>query len=130
MNQPRFDAIGVLVSDMDRSVDFYRRLGVEFEEWDGGGHLEAVLPGGIRLMLDTEELVTGFDEGFELPSGRGRVTLAFLCESPEHVDSAYAAVVAAGYEGHKEPFDAFWGQRYAIVKDPDGTLVDLFAALG
>jgi hypothetical protein len=37
--------------------------------------------------------------------------------------------VAAGYDGHKEPWDAFWGQRYAIVHDPDGNTVDLFAEL-
>jgi catechol 2,3-dioxygenase-like lactoylglutathione lyase family enzyme len=126
---PRLDAIGVLVSDMVGAVDFYSRLGIEFPEWDEGGHLEAELPGGMRLMLDTEELVTGFDEGFVVPSGPGRVTLAFLCDSPAEVDRIYADITAAGYEGHKEPFDAFWGQRYAIIKDPDGTLVDLFAAL-
>ncbi|MFL6036949.1 MAG: glyoxalase, partial [Gaiellaceae bacterium] len=28
-----------------------------------------------------------------------------------------------------EPFDAFWGQRYATVVDPDGNAVDLFAPL-
>ncbi|MEC4019520.1 VOC family protein, partial [Streptomyces sp. H27-D2] len=37
--------------------------------------------------------------------------------------------VAAGYTGHKQPWDAFWGQRYASVQDPDGNTVDLFAAL-
>ncbi len=34
-----------------------------------------------------------------------------------------------GTEGHKEPWDAFWGQRYAQAKDPDGNVVDLFAPL-
>jgi uncharacterized glyoxalase superfamily protein PhnB len=29
----------------------------------------------------------------------------------------------------KEPWDAFWGQRYAAVGDPDGNLIDLFAPL-
>jgi uncharacterized glyoxalase superfamily protein PhnB len=28
-----------------------------------------------------------------------------------------------------EPMDAFWGQRYAQVKDPDGTVIDLYATL-
>jgi hypothetical protein len=32
-----------------------------------------------------------------------------------------------GYEGHKPPWDAFWGQRYAVIRDPDGNTVDLFA---
>ena len=39
------------------------------------------------------------------------------------------ALVAAGYQGGKEPWDAFWGQRYAQVFDPDGNSVDLFAPL-
>ena len=38
-------------------------------------------------------------------------------------------LVAAGGRGHKEPWDAFWGQRYAEVLDPDGNVVDLFAPL-
>jgi uncharacterized glyoxalase superfamily protein PhnB len=28
-----------------------------------------------------------------------------------------------------EPWDAFWGQRYAVVHDPDGNGVDLFCPL-
>jgi hypothetical protein len=28
-----------------------------------------------------------------------------------------------------KPWDAFWGQRYAVVHDPDGNGVDLLAPL-
>ena len=57
----RFDAIGLVVSDMAASVAFYRRLGVVFPEGaDEQGHVEAGLPGGLRLMLDTEEVVRSF----------------------------------------------------------------------
>ena len=52
-----------------------------------------------------------------------------LCESPADVDTAYERVVSAGFAGHLAPFDAFWGQRYAVVHDPDGTPVDLYAPL-
>jgi uncharacterized glyoxalase superfamily protein PhnB len=45
------------------------------------------------------------------------------------VDAAYQRLTAAGYAGRKEPWDAFWGQRYATVLDPDGNSVDLFAPL-
>ncbi len=55
--------------------------------------------------------------------------LGFLCDSPTNVDEQFAAVVQSGYIGHKEPWDAFWGQRYAQVEDPDGNLIDLFAPL-
>jgi len=29
----------------------------------------------------------------------------------------------------KEPWDAFWGQRYALVEDPDGAHVSIFCPL-
>ncbi|HZD98061.1 MAG TPA: VOC family protein, partial [Micromonosporaceae bacterium] len=35
----------------------------------------------------------------------------------------------AGSHGHKEPWDAFWGQRYSMISDPDGNSVELFAPL-
>jgi uncharacterized glyoxalase superfamily protein PhnB len=57
------------------------------------------------------------------------VSLAFLCDSPADVDRLYAELVAAGATGHREPWDAFWGQRYATLRDPDGNGVDLFAPL-
>jgi len=29
----------------------------------------------------------------------------------------------------KEPWDAFWRQRYSCVQDPDGNQIDIFADL-
>ena len=127
---PQFDAIGVVVSDMTASVAFYRLLGLSFPaSAEGEGHVEAELPGGTRLMLDTEDMVRSFDPTFEPPSGAGRIGLAFLCEDPDEVDRVYDAVCEAGYQAERAPFDAFWGQRYATVLDPDGNGVDLFATL-
>jgi uncharacterized glyoxalase superfamily protein PhnB len=45
------------------------------------------------------------------------------------VDELYAQALEAGGRAHKEPFDAFWGQRYAQLRDPDGNPVDLYASL-
>ena len=45
------------------------------------------------------------------------------------VDAAYRLIVENGYQGYKAPWDAFWGQHYAVVVDPDGNLIDLFASL-
>lgn len=128
---PLLDAIGVTVSDLQRAVDFYRVLGLEFPELgDEDGHVEAPLPGGLRLMLDTEEMVRSFNPSWKPPTGGTRVGLAFLCESPADVDATFEALVAAGGRPQLEPWDAFWGQRYAQVLDPDGNLVDLFVRLG
>ena len=128
--RPELDALGIVVTDMARTLEFYRLLGMEFDEGaEDEGHVEATLPSGLRVMFDTEELMRSFDEAFEPPASRGRVTLAFGCGSPGEVDALHGAIVAAGFDSHLEPFDAFWGQRYATVLDPDGTHVDLFATL-
>ncbi|MFH8365640.1 VOC family protein [Streptomyces sp. NPDC018031] len=127
---PRFDAVGLVASDLAASLAFYRRLGVEIPaDAESLPHVEATLPGGLRLMWDTEETVRSIDPDWKPVPGAGRIALAFACDGPAEVDSTYAELVAAGAEGHKEPWDAPWGQRYAVVLDPDGNSVDLFAPL-
>ncbi|AWI31642.1 glyoxalase [Streptomyces sp. ICN441] len=127
---PRLDAVGLVVSDMAASLAFYRRLGLAVPEGaESAPHVEAVLPGGPRVLFDTEDTVRSFDPGWTRPEGRGRVGLAFLCDSPAEVDKVYGELVGAGHRGHLAPWDAFWGQRYAIVLDPDGAEVSLFASL-
>ncbi|MFG2450874.1 VOC family protein [Streptomyces sp. NPDC048512] len=127
---PRFDVIGLVVSDMAASLAFYRRLGLDFPAGaEAEPHVEAALPGGLRLALDTEETVRSFHPGWRPPSGGGRTSLAFRCDDPAEVDSVYEALVGAGHHGELKPWDAFWGMRYAVVHDPDGNGVDLFAPL-
>ena len=124
----RLDLVGIVVSDMAAALAFYRRLGLAFPEGaENEGHVEATV-GGMRVALDSEDVIRSFDPGWSA-GGAGRIGLAFLCESPAEVDALYRELVEAGYEGHKEPWDAFWGQRYAQVRDPDGNGVDLFAPL-
>jgi uncharacterized glyoxalase superfamily protein PhnB len=127
---PQLDFFGVVVGDMARSVAFYRLLGLDFPEGaEQEQHVEAPLPGGMRYALDTEDVIRSFDPEWQRPT-QGHVTGgAFRCESPEEVDRVYAELLAAGATAHKEPWDAFWGQRYAQLKDPDGTLLDLYAPL-
>jgi catechol 2,3-dioxygenase-like lactoylglutathione lyase family enzyme len=128
---PVIDAIGIIVSDMTAALAFYRLLGFDIpSEVDAEGHVEVRTPGGIRILFDTEEVIRSFDPTWMSPGRGGRIGLAFLCEDPASVDATAASVAAAGHVVHREPWDAFWGQRYAIVVDPDGNHVDLFAGLG
>ena len=126
---PRIDVIGLVVADMGKALAFYRMLGMDVPaEADDQPHVEHALPGGLRLAFDTHDTIRSFDPSFT-PAAGGSTSLAFACDSPAEVDATYAGLVAAGYEGHLEPWDAFWGQRYASVRDPDGNGVDLFAGL-
>ncbi len=123
----RFDAFGLVVTDMDATLDFYRLLGVDLPD-NVDGHVEGELPGGIRMMFDTIEVVQSFSD-WHPPAGGHRIALAFRCDSPDDVNETHDRLTAAGHRSHVAPFDAPWGQRYATVLDPDGNPVDLYAPL-
>lgn len=126
---PRLDLVGLIVNDMAASLAFYRRLGFDIPpEADGEGHVESSA-GGLRIAWDSVDVIRSFDPEWIPPVGGRRISLAFLCDSPAEVDEVFAKLTAAGYPSHKEPWDAFWGQRYAVALDPDDNPVDLFAPL-
>jgi uncharacterized glyoxalase superfamily protein PhnB len=113
---------------MGRSIGFYRLIGVDVPETPAEGHVDTFLPNGVRFMLDTEDVIRSFRPDWTRETGN-QVGLAFECSSPSEVDEVYRRAVDAGFHGEKEPWDAFWGQRYAQLQDPDGVGVDLYAAL-
>lgn len=129
--QARMDAVGVVVADMGKALAFYRALGMDIPAGiDTEPHVEVPLAGGMRLLFDTEATIASFVPDWKPPTSSGRITLAFAVPNPAAVNDLYARMTAAGYHGELEPFDAFWGQRYATLSDPDGNSVDLFAPLG
>ena len=129
---PVLDVVGLVTSDLAASLAFYRRLGLSVPDGaEAEPHVEVTLPGGVRLCWDPVATIHSFDPQWTPPpSGSGhRASLAFRCADPAEVDAVHADLVSAGYGSKHDPWDAFWGQRYATVLDPDGTPVDLYAPL-
>ena len=126
----RLDAIGIVVTDMARALAFYRALGLTIDPaQDTEGHVEFTCENGLRLMWDTEEIIHSFAPEWAASAGDQRVGIGFACDSPAEVDATCARLAGSGYTIARAPWDAFWGQRYAQAADPDGNVVDLFAAL-
>ena len=125
---PQLNALGIVTSDMARSITFYRLVGLDVPETPGEGHVDTFLPNGVRFMLDSEDTVRSFRPDWKRETGN-QIGLAFECANAAEVDELYARVVAAGFDGEKAPWDAVWGQRYAQLRDPDGVGVDLYASL-
>lgn len=124
----KLDMIGLAVRNMGESLRFYRLLGMDIPEGlESEPHAEVQLE-GIRMAWDTVEMLRGvYGEWNDHPVGH-RVELALKCSSRDDVDAVYSRAIAHNAShGHKAPWDAFWGQRYAIVADPDGNLISLFA---
>lgn len=129
-NSPVFDQVNLIVEDLDRALEFYRRLGLPVpacsEDWppaSGARHADLSLPGGLRLELDNPVMARIWHAGW---AGAGHV-LGFTLPTRDAVDARYEALMAAGYAGRQAPNDAFWGARHAIVQDPGGNDVGLMS---
>lgn len=135
--RPVLDQINIVTRDMEASVAFYRRLGVDLPDgmpkWDAH-HRSARHQRGLDFDLDSAEFARVWDEGWRGGDGGSGCVLGFRLATRDEVDRVYADLTGAGYRGQQPPFDAFWGARYAVVEDPDGNAVGLMsprdAALG
>jgi catechol 2,3-dioxygenase-like lactoylglutathione lyase family enzyme len=125
-DSPILDQLNLVVSDIQATVTFYRRLGLDIPDTDPefqDHHRSARLPGGIDLDFDSAEFAKHWNAG----SHSGRAVIGFKVSSRERVDSLYSDLTASGYVGQQRPYDAFWGARYAIVEDPDGNPVGIMS---
>jgi catechol 2,3-dioxygenase-like lactoylglutathione lyase family enzyme len=127
-DRPTLNQISLVVRDMDATVAFYRRLGLEINAEAGAFHVNVTLSNGMRLDFDSTSFVPQWDSGWNGSTG-GSTVLGFTVGSRDRVDALYADLVAAGYRGRQRPYDAFWGARYAIVDDPDGNGIGLMSPI-
>jgi catechol 2,3-dioxygenase-like lactoylglutathione lyase family enzyme len=134
---PQFNQLNVIVDDMDAAVAFYRALGmtVRFDggEWpprSGARHVALDNGAGAIFELDNFAMTSIYHGGWRSPgTTRSSVILGFSLPSRQAVDDTYRALLTAGYTGCQEPYDAFFGARYAVVSDPAGNDVGLMSPI-
>jgi PhnB protein len=112
----------LVVDDAERAISFYRTAFgadelVRNHAPDGRiMHCELLVFGGRLIVCDD------FDaDPASAPTTLGGSTVR-LHLYVSNVDEIYARAIAAGAESLAEPEDAFWGDRYAQIKDPCGHL--------
>jgi uncharacterized glyoxalase superfamily protein PhnB len=137
MGKPILNQINVVCGDVDASMAFYRRLGVEISDarvWrtSTGGHHASSSQQPTDQALAFELDSTAFAQHWNLAwkertDLRGRVILGFRVTTRAEVDDVYRDMTGAGYTSLQEPYDALWGARYAILEDPDGVAVGLMS---
>jgi catechol 2,3-dioxygenase-like lactoylglutathione lyase family enzyme len=128
MIELRLDQFNLVVSDMEASVAFYRKLGLTIPDTDPewqSHHRSAETDDGIDIDFDSAEFARHWDHGWQ--GGMG--VLGFKVEDRGKVDEIYQDLVGSGYRGQQEPYDAFWGARYAVVEDPDGNAVGIMSPI-
>ena len=121
------ESIGIISENIEASIKFYKLLGLNFSAISSE-HLEATNSSRVRVMLDSAKLIQKINPQWEKNSG-SRVVMCFKKDTPEQVNQLYNKIIQAGYKSYKAPWDAFWGQRYCSVLDPDENQIDIFAEL-
>lgn len=134
---PTFNQVNLVVEDMDAAVAFYQALGmrVRFDggEWPAGSgarHVALDNGDGAIFELDNYAMARMYHGGWRAPGVDDRpVVLGFSLASREAVDDTYRTLTDSGYLGRQEPYDAFFGARYAVVRDPAGNDVGLMSPI-
>jgi predicted lactoylglutathione lyase len=126
--------IGLIVHDMQRSLEFYRRLGLAIPDGaEGRTHVQIKMKSGLTLFLDSRPSAwengvgnKGNPEPVEVAPGQ-RVILEFYLDSQAEVDAKYQEMIDFDYQSYREPFEAPFNMHFAMINDPDGNTVLLSA---
>ena len=120
--------VGVIVEDMARAVEFYRRLGVDVPEGsEAKGHVDVKMS-GLTFFLSTKRVQATWDPAQTEGSGGYRILLEFYLKSREEVDAKYAEMIGYGYQSHAAPAETRYGMYFAFINDPDGNTILLSAS--
>lgn len=124
--------LGVVVQDMSKALEFYRRLGLDIpENAEELTHVETKMGnGGFTFFLDSRpqrwdpSFVRGNDSEHPGATDSYRSIFEFYLKTQGAVDAKYAELTGFGYQSQHEPYDvAPIGMRFALVKDPDGNAI-------
>lgn len=122
--EPRITTITLGVSDLARSIKFYRD-GLGFPtEVEAGAPIAFFKTGGTRLVLYSLDRLTEYIGSVERPvCGQfGGITLGHNARSKEEVAEILALAEKAGGRIVRSGRDEFWGGHSGYFADPDGYL--------
>ncbi len=112
--------VGLVVGDMKRSLEFYRRLGLDIPvDADEKRFVMHRMPSGVTIFFDTVFFPGNDPERRPAPRGSYNIALEFYAGTRAAVDGLFDELTGLGYVGRKAPWKSD-GPYAAIVEDPDG----------
>lgn len=112
--------VGLVPRDIHKSLEFYRRLGVDLSALiEGQPHFKSQMKGDITFFLNDRALVEQAD--------KPRLILEFYLGEKSAVDAKYNELTGLGYQSYRAPFVSPFGTYFAMINDPDGNIVMLTA---
>ncbi len=118
-------SVRLVTADIERLIPFYETLTGSTATRHTGDFAEFVTPGGTLAVASTRTLAPFGGEAVAAPAANRGAIIEFLVDD---VDAAYARIGGAAHGGAlvQAPTTMPWGNRSLLLRDPDGTLVNLF----
>jgi uncharacterized protein len=117
--EQRVSIVTLGVKDLDRSREFYERLGWRRSMADNEGIVFFQVGGMALALYPRNELVKDANVAAD-GHGFGGITLAYNTRTREDVDSILMEAQSAGAKLLKPAAEAFWGGYSGYFADPDG----------
>jgi catechol 2,3-dioxygenase-like lactoylglutathione lyase family enzyme len=118
--------VGIITADINRSLRFYRQLGLDVPESVDAQSYRLRAADGHVFFWETPAVITSFDPTWTPPPpGDRRVVLEFGFDDPDSLDETFRRLLDGGAPSRLAPFEQGGGVRYAMVVDPDGNQVSL-----
>ena len=113
--------IGLVARDINKSLDFYRQLGLAIPEGsEGQRHVKVKMESGLTFFLNAPGRTEVADSE--------RVIFEFYFPSRASVEQKYAELTGLGYRGSRPPaFEPTIPVYFALIHDPDGHTIMLSA---
>jgi catechol 2,3-dioxygenase-like lactoylglutathione lyase family enzyme len=122
--------LGLVIQDMDKSLEFYRRLGLAMPEGsEKKSHVEIKMGNGLTFFLDSNpslwdpRFTPRGDPGRLEASGNYHSILEFYLKTREAVQAKYNELTGFGYQSHCDPYETSFGMYFAFINDPDGNTI-------
>ena len=110
------------VADLQKSVEFYQRLGFEpVREGSNNRDVAYVRLDGLSLQFVAQSSAADKPEAFQRDAfGEPKGTGLYMNVEVDDVDQFFQTLKADGVTTSSEPRDWPWGQREFVLRDPDG----------
>ncbi len=119
----RFGMMVIYARDLQRSIEFYRLLGLDVPDPRPGRPVSIHrMASGVTIIFTTGEVANRFDPGWIRPDRGYQQVMEFLVDDEASVDAVWTRLTAAGYHGRTAP-GPITGPYATMIDDPDGNAV-------
>jgi predicted enzyme related to lactoylglutathione lyase len=116
-------SLRVISADVTRLVAFYEQVTATKATWWTPDFAELATPSGTLALASDRTLQLFGGTDLAAPAANRSVIIEFRVAD---VDKEYERLASLGHDFVQPPTTMPWGNRSVLLRDPDGSLVNLF----